>query len=87
MKFEMKNMRESETKTIRVVHLQFFFGGDVLWMSLAGSSKCQGFAGPQLGWTKRDDLPWQWLKIWSTPNKNTPRVVIGGFQFGWGFSI
>ena len=41
-----------------------------------GSSKCQGFAGPQLGWTKRDDLPWQWLQIWSTPNKNTPRVVI-----------
>ena len=35
MKFEMKNMRESETKTVRLVHLQFLFlGGDVLWMSL-----------------------------------------------------
>lgn len=49
-----------------------------------GSSKCQGFAGPQLG-TKRDDLTW--FKIWSTPNKKTPRVVIGGFKFAGGFLI
>lgn len=42
MKFDMKNMRESETKTVRVVvDLQFFFfGGDVLWMSLVVNKLC-----------------------------------------------
>lgn len=93
MKFEMKNMRESETKTVRLVHLQFFFlGGDVLWMSLVvnfSATTCRQEAASVKALQDHNlvlrEMTWHGLKFGVLQTKRPQEWSYGGFQFGWGF--